>query len=111
MLEDFSKVDFVQDELGFVRDIVRAITSHSFTSQRFRQYSNLRLKLPNSTRFGTNVILLQRFWRLRKNVKKFLFDEEVEQWLRTKNFDVEVRSDKACVEVDLNGLHQEKKSL
>lgn len=55
----------MKEELAFVGDNVRAVTSFLHLAQRSRNYSTQPLKLPKSTRFGTKVILLQRFGRLR----------------------------------------------
>ncbi|CAI6008638.1 unnamed protein product [Closterium sp. NIES-65] len=77
MLHDMGKVKAVKRVLNQVHRVVMMVKGSASAVTLFRElFSQLALVRPGATRFGTQVIMIERFLEVKKTLKEMVISEE-----------------------------------
>ena len=82
LLEDFTKIDWLQSSFHDGRDIVKFITGHHFSLATFRKHSKLELLKPNDTRFCTEFVSHSRLLEVKESLQETVVDRNYKAWLQ-----------------------------
>jgi Protein of unknown function (DUF 659)/hAT family C-terminal dimerisation region len=86
LLEDWGKL-FIASVVRDAVDIVQFINGHDGSRALMLKHSPGKgLLRPASTRFGTNVIMLQRLLELKANLQEMVASRSYKDWVKTKYY-------------------------
>jgi hydrogenase maturation factor HypE len=79
-MEDIGKMEFAADHLKDARDVVHFIKNHHATSALFSKLSDVKLLAPSTTRFGFNLMMVQRLLRCEGALRTLVTSVEWRDW-------------------------------
>jgi hypothetical protein len=82
LMEDIGKMEWAENVVRHAREFIQYMNSHHFTKAEFNQHSNVTLKAPNQTRFGTNYLMSSRLVRCRPAVQTTVCSERYTDWIK-----------------------------
>jgi hypothetical protein len=80
LMEDIGKMEFAADHLKDARDVVHFIKNHHATSALFSKLSDVKLLAPSTTRFGFNLMMVQRLLRCEGALRTLVTSVEWRDW-------------------------------
>jgi hypothetical protein len=87
LLEDWGKLP-VASVIGDVCSIVKFINGHDGSRALLRQHSPEKgLRKPADTRFGTNIIMIDRLIELKDNLQEMVASRKYKEWVKKKALD------------------------
>lgn len=81
LLEDISKLPWINPVIAQGRDIVKFLTGHHASIACYRNHSTLELLKPGETRFATSFIMLQRLIECKDQLQETVVSREYKRWL------------------------------
>jgi len=87
LLEDWGKVAWIGSIVTDANTVVKFITGHEGSRSLLRSHSpNKGLIKPGETRFGTNVIMIQRLVELKDELQEMVASRAYKAWIQNKGY-------------------------
>jgi hypothetical protein len=85
LMEDLGKMAFAAEPLASARQLVKFINNHHKTRAMFIKLSDVVLLSPAPTRFGFNLMMVERLLRCKDAVRKLVASAEYDEWRRAQS--------------------------
>lgn len=80
LMKDLGKMAFAAGPLAAAKDLVQFINNHQKPRAMFMQQSDVGLLSPADTRFGYNLIMVERVLRCEDSIRKVFSSKEFKDW-------------------------------
>jgi Protein of unknown function (DUF 659) len=88
LMEDLGKMAFAAGPVAAAKDLVQFINNHQKPRAMFMKVSDVCLLSPSNTRFGYNLIMLERVLRCEDSIRSVLSSRDFKEWRRDQKTDL-----------------------
>ena len=88
LMKDLGSMAFAADPLAAARDLVKFINGHQKTRALLAKESDVVLLSPSATRFGYNLIMIERMLRCEDSLRSTVASREWRDWRRDQTPDI-----------------------